>query len=309
MIDLISVIVPIYNVEKYLNECIESVINQTYRNLEIILVDDGSPDKSGNICEEYKSKDSRIKVLHKQNGGLSDARNHGLNIASGKFITFIDSDDFVDERYIEELYIALKNGNADMSICNYVRFSNKEEIIKNINNSVLNVFDSRECFLKYFDENYQSSIVVAWGKLYKKEYWNDIKFPVGKLHEDEFTTYKLIYKSKKIVYIDKKLYFYRNNSASITGELFNIKHLDAIEAFENYITFFNNKKDKELEDKISLYYYYFLRNNIKLIKQNNGDKDLLKKIKTIRSTLITKLICSSYIKFKSKGRVIIYSLL
>lgn len=308
MIDLISVIIPIYNVEKYLNECIESVVNQTYRNLEIILVDDGSPDKSDSICEKYKSQDSRIKVLHKQNGGLSDARNHGMNIASGKFITFIDSDDFVDEQYIEELYIALKNENADMSICNYIRFSTKEEIIKNVNNSVLNVFDSRECFLKYFDKNYQSSIVVAWGKLYKKEYWNDIKFPVGKLHEDEFTTYKLIYKSKKIVYINKKLYFYRNNSASITGELFNIKHLDAIEAFENYITFFNNKKDKELEDNISLYYYYFLRNNIKLIKQNNGDKDLVKKLKITRSKLITKLICSSYIKFKSKGRVIKYLL-
>ena len=308
MVDLISVIIPIYNVEEYLSDCLESVLNQTYKNLEIILINDGSQDESGNICNQFQIRDSRIKVLHNKNGGLSDARNHGLKIASGEFIIFIDSDDFVDIKYIEYLYSALKKENADMAICNYIRFNSKEEIINDNKDSSLKIYDSRECFLKYFDINYQSSIVVAWGKLYKKEYWHDIEFPVGKLHEDEFTTYKLIFKAEKIVYVDKKLYFYRENPKSITGDKYNIKHLDAIEAFENYIEFFRNKKDDELEENIMLYYFYFLRNNIKLITQNNGDKDVIKKLKVIRNNLIPKLILSSYLNLKIKGKLIIYSL-
>lgn len=308
MVDLISVIIPVYNVETYLYDCLESVVNQTYKNLEIILINDGSEDQSGSICNQFQSADSRIKVLHNINGGLSDARNHGIKIATGKFLIFIDSDDIVDIKYIEELHDTLKKENADMSICNYIRFNTKEDIIQDNKNSVPIVFDSRECFLKYFDVKYKSSIVVAWGKLYKKEHWHDIEFPVGKLHEDEFTTYKLIYKADKIAYIDKYLYFYRENPKSITGDKYNIKHLDAIEAFENYIAFFRNKKDKELEDSIMLYYYYFLRNNIKLITQNNGDKDVIKKLKVIRNNLIPKLVLSSYLKLKIKGKLIIYSL-
>ena len=123
---LVSIIIPVYNVEKYLAECIESVLKQTYQNIEILLIDDGSPDNSGKICDEYEEKDSRVRVIHKENGGVSSARNVGLEQANGEYITFIDSDDFVSESYIEELYIALENGNSDLAFCKYNHYNGLE---------------------------------------------------------------------------------------------------------------------------------------------------------------------------------------
>ena len=170
--DLISVIVPVYKVEKYLEKCIESVLKQTYTNLQIILVDDGSPDNCGKICDEYAKKDSRIEVIHKINGGLSDARNVGINRANGRYIGFVDSDDYIKEDMYEKLINLIKEYDADISICNLYDVIDGKEYVRNKDNGIHEY--SRIDILKeiLLDKNIQS---YAWNKLYKKELFDEIK--------------------------------------------------------------------------------------------------------------------------------------
>ena len=225
--DLISVIIPIYNVEKYLEKCSNSVISQTYKNLEMIWVEDGSPDDCGEICDNYKNKDNRIVVLHKKNGGLSDARNQGINIAKGKYITFIDSDDYVENNYIDYLYKLIKKYNTKVSVCSYyIEKEGKKKI------------DFGE---KYYEEklNTEQALermlcekgfsVSAWAKLYKKDLFEKINFPVGKLCEDNGTTYKIIEQCDYVAYGNEAKYYYIQRNNSIMNSNFNIKKLDLIE--------------------------------------------------------------------------------
>lgn len=227
MNDLISVIVPVYKVEDYLEKCITSIINQTYKNLEIILVDDGSPDKCGEICDKFAKKDKRIIVLHKKNGGLSDARNKGLEKATGKYVSFIDSDDFISSDYFEYLYKILNENDADMSVILPYKFSTYESIKTDEKKEKIEIYNSKEALItmlyqKKFDN-------AAWGKLYKKEIIENIEFPVGKLYEDIGTTYKYILNSNKIVYSDRKIYYYLQRPDSIMGKPFRIKEMDYID--------------------------------------------------------------------------------
>ena len=194
----VSVIIPVYKVEKYLEKCIDSVINQSYSNLEIILVDDGSPDNCGKICDKYAKKDNRIRVIHKTNGGLSDARNNGIKIATGNYIAFIDSDDYVTEDYIEYLLKLIIDNNSDISIVmpyevdeNYiVKKIFKREKIYNYNSN-----DALKTML--YQKKFETS---AWGKLFKKNVVNGIYFPTGKIYEDIGTIYKYILRAKKITF-------------------------------------------------------------------------------------------------------------
>lgn len=233
MIDLISIIIPVYNVENYLENCIKSVIQQTYKKLEIILVDDGSTDKSGSICDEYKKMDKRIKAIHKINGGLSDARNCGIDIASGKYITFIDSDDYIDTNYIEYLYKLISVNDADLASCTYKFVDEKNNIIsKSEKDSQVETVETKDKMKSFFrNKNFDTT---AWGKLYKAELFinSDIRYPIGKYHEDVFTTYLLVDKAKRIVIGNEQLYNYRITPGSITQANFSVKHLDAIEGNE-----------------------------------------------------------------------------
>lgn len=228
--ELITVVVPIYRVEKYLVKCIDSIIEQSYKNIELILVDDGSPDKCPQICDEYKNKDSRIKVIHKQNGGLSDARNEGLKIATGEWITFIDSDDYVGINFLEKLYSSATSVGADISICDYQAVSDDTGIEKEETN--IEVFDNVKCLEEMYHPQKHGMEFVAWGKLYRTALFkkNKIEYPVGKIHEDTFTTYKLIYAAPKIVFCNASEYFYRQREASIMTSSFNIKRLAMIDA-------------------------------------------------------------------------------
>ena len=175
--DLISIIIPVYNVEKYINKCLESVINQTYRNLEIILVDDGSEDKSGKICEEISIKDNRIRVIHKENGGLSDARNIGLDNSNGEYIAFIDSDDFIERDMIEFLYYNINKYDADISICSNYIFD-EEECIDNSTKEI-KVYNRLEILKEVLlDEKIRS---YAWNKMYKRDLFYNIIFPKGRV--------------------------------------------------------------------------------------------------------------------------------
>lgn len=210
--NLISVIIPVYKVEKYLDKCIQSVINQTYSNLEIILVDDGSPDNCPQLCDDWANKDERIKVIHKKNGGLSDARNAGLDIAIGEYIAFVDSDDYIESDMYECLLDKIIKTQSQMAICNF------EYVDTDGNITTLNTMGQDCCFssrqiLADWCGNDLVYYVVVWNKLYSRKCWENIRFPVGKIHEDNFVMYKLFFTCNRIVCSKTKKYNYvqRNN--------------------------------------------------------------------------------------------------
>lgn len=228
--DLISVIVPVYNVEKYLENCVDSIIKQTYKNIEIILVDDGSSDNSGNLCDNFMENDSRIKVYHKKNGGLSDARNYGIKKANGSYITFIDSDDTIDNDYIEYLFSLIEKYHVDLSICTYSVITDDKKI-SYIDEDIEVKLDKITALKELLCENKFS--VSACAKIYKKELFYNIEFPKGKLCEDNGTTYKLIEKCDYVAYGSKSKYNYYKRSNSIMTSSFNERKFDLIDLVDN----------------------------------------------------------------------------
>lgn len=234
----ISVIVPVYKVEEYLRRCVDSILNQTFQDFELILVDDGSPDDCPKICDEYAQKDNRVFVIHKENGGLSDARNKGIDWAfensDSEWITFIDSDDWVHEQYLEFLYKGVIENNCEISSCRY--YSTKGELPEEKEGEI-KVLSPEE-----FWTMPNSNAVMAWGKLYKKTLWKKYRFPKGKIHEDEYTTYKLLFSVDKICAIDKELYYYYYNESGITKVSWTPKRKNAIYAMKEQVKFFKKGK-------------------------------------------------------------------
>ena len=192
----ISVIVPIYNVEQYLRRCIDSIINQTYKNLEIILVDDGSPDNCGQICDDYAKKDTRIKVIHKKNGGLSDARNVGLEVCTGDYISFVDSDDWIELNTYEIMMKSMNEYNADMVVSN-INYVYKDKVESKYSEDKIRCFNKEEAMKELIKDGLVQAVV--WNKLYKRVVIDNLRFKVGKLNEDEFFTYKICAKAERIV--------------------------------------------------------------------------------------------------------------
>lgn len=227
MDELVSIIVPVYNVERYIKNCVRSIIRQTYKNIEIILVDDGSTDKSGEICDWFKMADNRIKVVHKMNGGLSDARNVGLGIASGKYVTFIDSDDYFPEYAVEYLYKLLKENKANISIGKLVMTKelNSNTILESGKVCLYNNVEAIRQLL--YAKQFSTS---APAKLYEKRLFDRIEFPIGKLHEDLYTIYKVMDRAQKVVYGSEVVYFYYHRTGSITVSEFSERRLDALDA-------------------------------------------------------------------------------
>lgn len=239
--DLISVIVPVYKVEKYLEKCIESIIKQTYTNLQIILVDDGSPDNCGKICDEYAKKDLRIEVIHKANGGLSDARNVGISKAKGRYIGFVDSDDYIKEDMYEILLNLIKKYDADVSICNLYDVIDGNECIRNKENGIREY--SRLDILKevLLDKNIQS---YAWNKLYEKELFDEIKYPIRKKYEDIGTTFYLFEKCNKIVVTSEPEYYYLKRADSLVNNVTESTILDYTEIIiQRYLYIKQNIKE------------------------------------------------------------------
>ena len=280
MEELISVVIPIYNVEKYLNKCIESIINQSYSNLEIILIDDGSKDTSGIMCDSYVLKDNRIKVIHKENGGLSDARNVGIEKEKGEYIVFIDSDDWIDEKMIEILYNVIKKNNSDISICDYFLAYSEEIQTQKEDIEIINL-SNIEALKKIYDKDLGVCMIVAWNKLYKRNLFkDDIRYPYGKIHEDEFTTYKLLYKAEKISYTNQKMYYYRQRENSITSS-FNKKRLDCLEAFDERTKYMKYivKNESLYKETLREYYGLIIVMYFKYEKFYSNDKKTLKELK------------------------------
>lgn len=273
----ISVIVPIYNVELYLPKCIESIINQTYKDLEIILVDDGSPDRCGEICDEYALQDARIKVIHKENGGLSDARNAGLDVANGQYVSFIDSDDFINENFYETLEDMIVRYNADIVQCEFLKVDEYEvydfDDVKELCDERVDLISSHSALDNLFNEKYVNTVVV-WNKLYKRCLFKEIRYPKGKINEDEYTTYKVIFNAKKIAETNRAMYYYVQRPNSIMGQGFNLKRLDILEAYYDRVLFFNENKLFDLEKKAREGFEATVRGlMVNVLKSNSHNKN------------------------------------
>lgn len=229
MSDLISVIVPIYKVEKYLDKCIASIIGQKYRELEIILVDDGSPDSCGEICDRYSAIDSRIKVFHQKNGGVSDARNTGIMQATGKYLSFVDGDDYIEPDMIEILYNNLTDNNADISICNYHTLGEKTGAEHKEITISEGVWDRQTFWENYYSKN-QYYCVVLWNKLFKRELFYGLSFPKGRISEDAWIMGDVIKKCTRIYACDRECYTYLKRGDSSMADGLLVSWLSAVEA-------------------------------------------------------------------------------
>ncbi len=255
---LISVIVPVYKVEPYLDCCVESIVKQTYKNLEIILVDDGSPDQCPAMCDAWAEKDRRIKVIHKSNGGLSDARNAGLDLSSGDIIAFVDSDDWIHHEMFEKMLDALEKEGADICACNIISSYPQREVVWG--GKAYKVGDPEKMLdLLYSDAAFP---VCSWNKLYRRYLWEVFRFPVNKICEDAFTTYLLLDRSKKIVQITDALYYYRIRSDSIMTSAFSSKSMDEEEAWR-----VNYEYVREHYPRLARKAYTFYLQSVKILLQ------------------------------------------
>ena len=269
---LISVIVSIYNIADYLNRAIESIIRQTYKNLEIILVNDGSEDDSLEVCQSYAKNDKRIVIIDKINEGLSSARNAGINLAKGEYLFFLDGDDFVHLQIIESLYISSQYNNADISICKFITTNveekllwkneiNKKQIINKMKvNTQTEAIDQLLLGDKYVE------FTVVWNKLFRKEVFYNVRFPIGKIHEDDFVMYKLFSYANIINYLDIELYCYVRRLGSITNRGFSEKEFDKVEAFRQRADYMIQKK--ECIEKSILTYLWCYEDYIQKYKQS-----------------------------------------
>lgn len=225
---LISVIVPVYKVEKYLDRCVQSIVDQTYRNLEIILVDDGSPDNCPAICDAWAAKDSRIRVIHKKNGGLSDARNAGMAIASGEYMSFVDSDDYIASEMYQLLYDRMAADGSDIAACGVEMVFEDGSPASPLTKTGSCVLSRQEAMEAVVRESWLKQPV--WYKLYKTELVRDILFPVGRYHEDVFWTWQAVARAERVSVFDTPCYFYVQRSGSIMAETYSLRRLDAVEA-------------------------------------------------------------------------------
>lgn len=248
---LISVIVPVYGVEAYLERCVESLLKQSYQNLEIILIDDGSPDACPRICDAYAGKEQRIRAIHQDNAGLSGARNTGIDAAKGEYFAFVDSDDYVAEDFIRSLYDLIQKTGCAISQCrfSYVQGEAPEHFRGEVSEDC-RIFRGKDLMAQlYGPEDEATCFVVAWNKLYRRDLFAHIRYPLGRIHEDEATTYRLFHEGESLAYTRRFLYgYYTDNSGSITS-VFSRKRLQWLTAHEERIVFFmENGYDSLLPD-------------------------------------------------------------
>ena len=296
----VSIIVPVYQVENYIRQCIDSILVQTFTDFELILVDDGSKDKSGQICDEYAVLDQRVKVIHKENGGLSDARNCGMDQAVGNYFMFVDSDDYIAPTMLEYLYKALMNKEADIAVCNFLHFfeeDRKRDFSTNIQSEVLS---GAEIFYSRKNERVYGIWTVAWNKLYKRETLGNVRFRFGKYHEDEFWANDIYQMDIKVVTIPECLYYYRQRDNSIMGRK-NIKRdFDILEALQERIAvYFMDERHADQAYKVMIFSLEYLAESKKLITNKDEEnqflqaekktKDMIKRLKKMNLSKIKRV--------------------
>jgi len=279
--DLISIIVPVYNVEKYIHQCVDSIINQTYKNIEIILVDDGSPDNCGKICDEYAEKDSRIKVIHKENGGLSDARNHGIDAANGEWLMFVDSDDYILPDMAGKLLCVAKENNVRMAVCGVILFDDEKEYVPSHLTVDKGVYSAEDIFAN----NIPTSFVVAWNKIYDKHLFDEYRFEKGRIHEDEIAAHHLIGQCDRVAVTEEKFYRYRQVAGSIT-KVFNYKRLDCVYAQYDRFEYYKECGFDEFASATLKAYFWSLDKYFFRIEKTDESKERIKEcLKNTRKLL------------------------
>ena len=272
---LISVIVPIYNVESYLNRCVDSLVNQTYKNLEIILVDDGSPDGCPQMCDDWAKKDSRIKVVHKVNGGLSDARNAGMKVASGELVSFIDSDDWIDMDAFKKMYDRMLIDNSDVVSCGVKWVTEEGELLNDVHVQQYDVIETHSAMNEIIIDGKLKQHV--WNKLYKRELIEDILFEKGKYHEDVFWSYQIFGRSERVSLMSESFYNYVQRSNSIMGENYSVKRLDGLDAMEQRCEYVK-AKFPDLYDKALYTYISSCMYHLQLALLSKQNKDVINNI-------------------------------
>lgn len=271
MTPLISVIVPVYNVEEYLDRCVQSIVDQTYENLEIILVDDGSTDSSGKKCDKWKAKDNRIVVIHKENGGLSDARNLGLDMAKGEYIGFVDSDDLINTNMYQILFDAINQSKSNIAECRWVQFGDGDEI-DNIGSVIKDriVYSAEEALLELIHERNIKQTVV--NKLYRKEVIL-VRFPVGRINEDEFWTYQVVGKSRRVVFVDAELYYYYQRRNSIMHASYSPRRIDGVYALKERMNYVREHYPTIFADACLLYLWTCFYHYQVICRNKEVDRD------------------------------------
>ena len=292
-LDVVSVIVPVYNSEEYIRACVDSIVNQTYKNLNIILVDDGSTDSSGKICDEYAKRDDRIKVIHKKNGGNGDARNAGLKCVKGEWIVWVDNDDVIHSRQIEILLSIAKTNGLDI-VAGWYRAIGNDEVPKNetINSCYMHdvqILTDRHLYDDDFIRKYSMILTVPWGKICRKELYDNVLFPARSRHDDTWTTWKIYEKSINVGLTNIVLYYWRNNPNSFS-RIFDFSHLEGIDAYKEQLEYFhlahrqryveivyaeyiemffwcyNNMKKHSIDLRELRPYWLYIRKSVKYIK-------------------------------------------
>lgn len=276
----ISVIVPVYKVEKYIHRCVDSILNQTFSDFELILVDDGSPDNCGAICDEYAAKDSRVVVIHQENGGLSAARNTGIDWvfenSDSKWITFLDSDDYWCDRYLEVMLHAVTECKTLISTCNATVGDFSAD-------PAYYIPQKYETEYAYCDKSIIRHRIPAWAKLYAKELWKDIRFPVGKLHEDCFTTHRLLFQIPELATVKARMYFVTPNPNSITHVKWSPKRLDAVYGMEEMLSYFQDSPYHKAELRTAMTLLHTLAEAISQIQMcEESSQFIAKQVKFLR---------------------------
>lgn len=268
---MISVIIPVYNVETYVKECIESVIQQTYKDLEVIIIDDGSTDNSGKICDQYAELDRRIMVIHQKNQGVSAARNKGLDIAKGDYIVFVDSDDYIENDMIERLYKALLESSSDLVICNYKEIYEDIKVENEKKGPLKNeILLSYEAIEKLFESG-SWYYVVPWNKIYRKELWNQIRFPKGYIHEDEAVIHRIFERCNKIIILEDQLCYYRQHNNSIVHSN-TMQKTDIYYALADRLKFLERTVSKASLRKLAYQFWYHFPHDFFLCYENKKYK-------------------------------------
>lgn len=294
----VSVIVPVYKVEKYLDRCVESIVNQTYENLEIILVDDGSPDNCPAMCDKWAERDNRIKIIHKENGGLSDARNKGIDASTGDWIYFLDSDDYIENNTIEKMMSAAVENGADMAVSMYYEI--KKGVIKEYHCSDrIEIMSPDEYMLKLYETDLAekdyfllTALIISCNKLIKKNCFCSLRFPKGKLHEDEFTTYKFCCSCDKIVFMDTQFYYYEQRDESIVHNRNNKENFVYLDALCERLEYFERAGNEKLITLAKIHLLAAYMKHILVARFELKDSALAENLKKKYNVLYDEVISS-----------------
>ncbi len=307
----ISIIVPIYNLESYIPQCIDSILSQSFTNFELILVNDGSTDNSGELCDEYARLDSRVRVIHKENGGIASSRNAGLEVARGEYIGFVDNDDYINKYMFEELFNNAIKHSSDTVVCDYLKVEEDQFIDTEVFNSdySLQNFSNKEALHFIYKNMEKDTFIYPWNKLYKRYLFDEIKYEHGNIYDDETIAHKLLYRSNKVTYIQSELYYYVKRKGSQINSPFSTKKFGRVYALKGREEFFRNKKESELHQKalkhymeVFFWYYYMAKTNL---------TDVNKELKMLKRTFdnsIIHLLKLKDLSFRQKLMCVLFSI-